>query len=505
MIIGKKAALLLAGTMLAGLAIAAERPNILVLIGDDQNMSSIGAYGAKYKTPNIDRLAEEGVLHTRAYTTSALCVPTRYSCLTGSYPSRCRNRFFKEYDYQPPIRNGAFFCETDHTMVQALQNAGYFTGAAGKWHSDFHDLLPLHHIPNDADPTDPKIKAMLQESVEIQRDLILGYGFDYAECITAGNVVDQYPKALEHHNVEYTVKGALDFLEQAPDDKPFFLWTAFTPTHGPHEPIESADVTVTPEGITDKAVGVMGPRSAIPKNKGVVAEMTLWMDEGIGVIIDKLEAMGKLDNTLVIYLADQQAEGKATPYECGNNIPFIARWPEGGLQAGQVDDALIDVTDMAATFMDVAGAKPYEGLQMDGMSILPVWEGKTDVLKEAIYTEMGYAKSVVTRDHKYIAIRYNDQMLERGMSPNLSGTLAENIDAGNFDRLWVKSPFGQTYKRNGFADPDQLFDLERDPKESKNLAMNPEYKKVLREMKEHLSGYVLSIGRPFGEFSSGVE
>ncbi|VGO19011.1 sulfatase family protein [Pontiella sulfatireligans] len=500
MIVGKKAAMLFAGTMLAGITMAAERPNIVVLIGDDQNMSSIGAYGAKYATPHIDRLAKEGVRHTRAYTTSSLCVPTRYSCLTGSYPSRCRNKLFKEYDFQPPIRNGAFFCETDRTIMQALQKAGYYTGAAGKWHNDFHELLPLHVIPNDADPNDPAIQAMIQESVEIQRDLIHGYGFDYAECITAGNVVDQYPEALEHHNVEYTVKGAIDFLEQAPDNKPFFLWTAFTPTHGPIEPIESGDLTVTPEGFTDKAVGVMGPRSAIPKNKGVVAEMMMWMDEGIGVILDKLEAMGELDNTLVIYLADQQATGKATPYECGNNIPFIARWPDGGIQAGQVNDTLIDVTDMAATFMDVAQAKPIEGLHLDGMSIQPVWLGEVDELKEAIYTESGYSKSVVTKDWKYIAIRYNDQMLKRGMNPNLSGTLAENIDAGNFDRLWIKSPFGQTYKRFGFADPDQLFDLERDPMESKNIAMNPEYQKVLKEMKVYLSGYVNSIGRPFGEF-----
>ena len=81
-------------------SLAVERPNILVLISDDQNMDSIGAYGARYKTPHIDRLASEGIRHTRAYTTSSLCVPTRYSCLTGSYPSRSRNRYFKRYNYQ---------------------------------------------------------------------------------------------------------------------------------------------------------------------------------------------------------------------------------------------------------------------------------------------------------------------------------------------------------------------------------------------------------------------
>lgn len=491
--------------MVAALAVsvqAAERPNILVLISDDQNSNTIGCYGAGFETPNIDRLAEGGVRHTRAYTVSSLCVPTRYACLTGSYPSRCRNKLFKEYDFQPPIRNGAFFCNTDRTIAMALQKAGYFTGATGKWHNDFHELLPLHDIPDDADPNDPKIKAMLQESVEIQRDLIHGYGFDYAECITAGNVVDQYPKALEHHNIEYAVKGALDFLDQAPKNKPFYLWTAFTTTHAPREPIESGDVTVTPEGYTDKAVGVMGPRSGISKkHKNVTEQTVLWMDEGIGVILDKLEKMGELDNTLIVFLSDQQNTGKSTPYECGNKIPFIARWPKGGVPAGQVNDTLLDVTDMAATFMDVAGAKPVEGMHLDGMSILPVWKGETDVLKPAIYTEMGYAKGVVTKDWKYIAIRYNDEILKRGFNPNLSGSLKDNMEAGNFELLWKKTPFGQKTKKIGWADPDQLFDLRKDPNEQNNLYGNPEYVTVLKEMKQHLSGYVQSIGRPFGEFN----
>ena len=489
------------GLLMAGAVMAAERPNILVLISDDQNSNTIGCYGSQFRTPNIDRLAKEGVRHTRAYTVSSLCVPTRYSCLTGSYPSRSRNRLFKEYDNQPSIRNGAFLCETDRTIAMALQKAGYFTGATGKWHNDFHDLMPLREIPNDADPNDPKIKAMLLESVRIQRELIQGYGFDYAECITAGNVDSQYPKALQHHNIEYTVKGALDFLDQAPKNKPFYLWTAFTTTHSPREPIESADVTVTPEGYTDKAVGVMGPRSAIAeKHKNVTEQTVVWMDEGIGVILDRLEKQGRLDNTLVIFLADQQNTGKSTPYECGNNIPFLARWPGGGLKAGQVSDTLLDVTDMAATFMEVSGAKPVEGMHLDGLSILPVWKGETDVLKESIFTEIGYSKGVVTRDWKYIAIRYSDAVLKRGFDPNLSGSLAKNMAAGNFKMLPEGSPFGQPTKKIGWADPDQLFDLRNDPNEQNNLAGNPEYRQKMNEMKAHLSRHVQAIGRPFGEF-----
>lgn len=480
---------------------AADRPNILVLISDDQNSGSIGCYGAKFETPNIDRLAKEGVRHTRAYTTSSLCVPTRYSCLTGSYPSRCRNRLFREYNFQPPIRNGAFFCDTDRTIAMALRNAGYFTGATGKWHNDFHESVSLHKIPRDADPRDPATVRLLKATQEEHRQLLNKYGFDCAECATHGNL-SNYPDALAHHNVEYTVKGAVDFLDRVPDSKPFFLWTAFTTTHGPRERIDTVDVTVTPEGITDKAVGVMPPRSTfIEGNENwVEKQAVLWMDSGIGVILDKLEKMGELDNTLIVFLADQQNTGKSTPYECGNNIPFIARWPNGGVSAGQISDTLLDVTDMTATFMDVSGAQPVEGMHLDGMSIMPVWKGKTDVLKPAIYTESGYAKGVVSKDWKYIAIRYNDEILQRGFNPNLSGPLKDNMEAGNFELLWKKTPFGQDTKKIGWADPDQLFDLTKDPEEQNNLAGNPEYADVLKEMRAHLSGYVNSIGRPFGEF-----
>ena len=183
---------------------------------------------------------------------------------------------------------------------------------------------------------------MLEDSVRIQRKLIKSYGFDYAEHIVAGNVEDQYPKALEHHNVEYVVKGALDFLNQAPKNQPFFLWTAFTTVHGPREPIQSGDITVTPEGYTDKAIGVMKERSEIVKNhKNITEQTVVWMDEGIGVILNELEKQGRLDNTLIVFSPINKTLAKC--HIEGNT--FIVRWPDGGLKAGLVN---IHVTDLAA-------------------------------------------------------------------------------------------------------------------------------------------------------------
>jgi arylsulfatase A-like enzyme len=480
------------------------RPNILVLISDDQNMDTIGAYGSNFATPNMDRLAQEGVIHTRAYTTATLCVPTRYSCLTGRYPSRSTNSIFGPLSKQPSIRNGAAFRPDERTIIQSLRQAGYYTGVTGKWHNDLDLKQYWQKIPKDADPKDPLVIADLKAIQDELRVRLNRYGFDYAEHISEGNL-EYFPAALEHHNIEYTIKGAVDFLDLAPKNKPFFLWAAFTTTHGPHEPIDSGDVRNTPEGYSEDHLGLMPDRSEyIDKSKqwrNIVKETVLWMDGGIGVILDKLEEKGELDTTLIVFLSDQQNAGKASPYERGANIPFIARWPEA-IEAGTKCETLIDVTDMAATFLEVSKANVLDGMDLDGRSILPVWRGETDILKAAILTESGFSKGIITKDYKYIAIRYNQDALNRGFLPPQSGGIKEHLELGSFELLWEKNPYGQPRDNiGGIVDPDQLFDLQKDPDETINLARNPNYKKVMEDMRSHLRKYARAIGRPFGEFS----
>ena len=483
---------------------SAQQPNILVIISDDHNTNTISCYGGNIETPALDRLANEGVRYTRAYTNAALCVPTRYTCLTGAYASRSLHRNYGPLTNQASIANGAFFTENEKTIAMALQNAGYYTGVTGKWHNASKHL-GIDDIPKNADPRDPEVIRNLREEHGKLSDDIRKYGFDYANYLTYGNL-SLYPDELAHHNVEYTVKGAIEFLERTPEDKPFFLWTAFTTTHGPHERIDIADVRMTPEGYTEKHLcyrpEIMPSRAEIIaecKNPDrIMEQMVKWMDEGIDIILKKLDDMGISDNTIVFFLSDQQNIGKSTLYECGQNIAFLTRYPNL-LSGGEVSNSLIDITDMAATILDVSGAEPLEDMQLDGESMLPLWNGNKEQLKTAIFSEMGVAKAVVTKDFKYIAIRYPDYVLEKGIPPE-SGDVKELAEAGKLEMLRRNTPFGQ--KQFGIIDPDQLYDLRNDPDEKVNLAKDPEYADILEEMKFYLSEYIKEIGRPFGEFNN---
>jgi arylsulfatase A-like enzyme len=486
-----------------------KKPNIIVIISDDQEMNTIGAYGsAQAQTPNIDRLASEGMVHTRAYTTASLCIPTRYSCLTGQYASRSRYSLYQPMTSQAVIANGTYFVEDTKTIAQALQKEGYFTVAVGKWHNMAHERNAPNHpsnitanLPKNADPKDPQVISQLKAAQHYLKESLKHYGFDYAECLVDGNL-ESYPSALDHHNVEYTVRGAVDFLDEAPKDQPFFLWTAFTTTHGPREKITSASIHMTAEGYSDRALGVMPSREEIlktVKKKGnVLNETVTWMDAGVGAILDKLTERGQAENTLVIFLSDQQNLGKSTPYESGSNIPFIARWP-AVIEPNTKNSTLFDVTDMAATVMAIAEAQPLEGMHLDGLNLLPVWEGKKDVLKSHIFTEMGHTKAIIGQKYKYIAIRYDPTQLENGFVPPTSGSVPELAQSGQLKGLRKETPFGQS-KRIGIMDPDQLYDLSNDPNETKNLAYNPEYKEILNAMKSELSKEITALRRSFGEF-----
>lgn len=477
-----------------------ERPNIVFVIVDDLNSSFIRSLGGWFPSKGIDRLAEEGMIFRRAYSTSAMCVPTRYTCITGSYASR--STWFGPKEETGRILNNCFLEPHTVTVAQALQQAGYRTGHVGKWHSTADRDLERLSISEDADPRDPEVEEMLQENNARLSEVIRSFGYDYVGGLVDGNLDHSYPRAAAIHNMEYVVKGAFDFLEQD-DDRPFFLWVAATLVHSPKIDLKQDDVRITPVGVREDHLGVMPPRQSIldrfggtPNNNQ--AKMAC-LDDGVGALLDRLDELKIAENTLVIFMADQQHNGKGTCYENGANVSFLARWPRV-IQAGSVCDALVDNTDLASTWMALAGAEPLPGMVLDGYSLMPLFRGQDMVLRDAVFLEMGYSKAVVTDRYSYLAVRYPQELLDSGFVPPRHGTVKEHEQQGTFDMfLYERNPFGQR-RGVGIVDPDQLYDLKNDPEQQVNLASNPEYGPQFEVMKKLLRDKVKQSDRPFGEF-----
>lgn len=478
------------------------RPNVVFIITDDQMLNTVSAYGGMYQTPHINRLAEEGMRFDRAYTTAALCVPTRYTCLTGSWASR--NQWRSPNDRMRRVMNNAYLDIGHPTIAGALKKAGYRTGFVGKDHSVEELDMPLIDLPKDADPNDPSVKEALQINNDRLTGFIQSWGFEYVGGLVHGNLDRQYPDRLAVHNMEYILQGGLDFLDQQTGRQPFFLWFATTLTHTAELALEEDDPHLTPLGVQETVPEVMKPRQQMAKElgnghtSGMEAKVKV-LDEAVGVLLDRLDRMGVAENTLVIFMSDQDNRGKSTVYENGINTLFIARWPKV-IPPGSVCDELVENSDLVPTWLDVAGADPLPAMTLDGYSLMPLFRGSRAPLREAVFSEMGFAKSVTTKEWKYIAIRYDETMVPDRFVPPQSGTVAEHIQKGTFDGFTVdRGPFGQS-RWIGTVDPDQLYDLRRDPQENNNLAGNPEYRQQLEKMKSLLSQKIQQTGRPFGEF-----
>ena len=242
----------------------ASKPNIIFILTDDQNPDTLGCFGGKVLTPTLDKLCRDGVKFTRAYNSSSVCTPSRYTCLTGQYASRCTTERFLKLN--PPGRqsNVGFNVQVEPgswNVARVLRENGYWTGFVGKWHTGTPPLLP---IPSDANLRDPDVAAKLAENQARLCDYIKRAGFDYAASVYRGNLADHKLDALIYHNMEWITKGALDFVEQA-GDKPFFLHLCTTLQHSP-PPNQSiaGDPTMTPAGHLPAPLEVQAPRATHP-------------------------------------------------------------------------------------------------------------------------------------------------------------------------------------------------------------------------------------------------
>lgn len=482
-----------------GAAAAAEpRPNVIFLLTDDQNDDTLACFGGQALTPNLDRLAREGVRFTRAYASSSVCTPSRYTCLTGQYASRCRaERFLKMCP--PGNQSNVSFNVTvgadTPNIGRVLHDAGYATGFVGKWHTG---NPPLAKYKPDADMADPAVAKILAENQQRMVDSIRKCGFDYAASVYRGNLKDHNLDALTVHNMEWVTKGALDFIEQY-KDRPFFLHMATTLQHGP-PPAKSikGDPRITPAGLLPGPLDVQASRESIfprlraaglPDNRS----HGTWLDDAVGAIVERLDKLGLAERTAIIMFSDNGTlAGKGTCYEGGVRTPSLMYW-KGHVGPGLVCDKLIENIDFVPTIFDICGVTAPASMHLDGVSLMPLARGDARAWREEIGLEIGHTRAICTGRWKYVAVRLPPDM-QKAIQAGTLGRPAYHMDVC-FDLQETAMKAHPHY-----ADADQLYDLSADPKETKNLAADPRHAETLADMRARLKAWLARFDRPFAEF-----
>ena len=474
-------------------AASPRRPNVVFILTDDQNFDTLGCYGARVMTPHQDRLAAEGVRFNRAYVTTAACMPSRYGCLTGHYPSRCRHPRFTGA-FPPGTQTSVGFntpLSADlASLPHLLRQAGYTTGMVGKWHLGETGMEGVgfdRSFPADTDPRDPDFSRMLARHQELCAEQVRARGFDTASRIYWNNPASYGVKALDSHNMEWVTEGALDFIETSKDN-PFFLLMAPTLHHVPHPQASlRADPRVCVGGYLDRVPDVMPPRREIlPRVKAAgfspaVAYCT-YLDDGVGAVLDRLDALGLAEDTVVLLLSDNNVPDKLTLYEGGIHVPMLIRWPRG-IAPAQVRDDLVLNLDIAPTLLDVCGIRPPEEMRLDGASLLPMLQGSGSPPHDALFFESGSTRAMCTRDDKYLALRYPAPPKTR---------------EDRFHGVLLGLQINARLHHPAYFEEDQLYDLHDDPEETTNLVLEDPDR--LRAMRKRLRDWLASFGEhPFGE------
>jgi arylsulfatase A-like enzyme len=429
---------------------ASSRPNILLAIADDWSFPHAGIYGDQtVSTPNFDRVAREGARFTHAFVASPSCTPSRAALLTGQAVHR--------------LEEGAnlhgFLPQSYAVYPDLLEAAGYVVGYTGKgWGPGRFE--PGGRTRN---PAGPQFKS-----------------FD-------------------------------EFMQRRARGVPFCFWFGSTDPHRPYEPGTGIQSGMKPERVRV-------PRF-LPDTADVRQDLLDYyyevqrFDRDLGNIIDALERVGELDNTIVIVTSDNGMpfpRAKATVYDGGARIPLAIRWP-GVAEAGHVIESFVSLTDLAPTMLEGAGLKPLAS--MTGDSLLPLLRRESQSGRDRVFIERERHANVRQGDLSYPvrAIRTNDYLYVRNFRPN-------RWPAGDPQQYFAVGPFGDidgsptkslllerrddreiasyfqlaTAKRPA----EELYDLTRDPEQVENVAGRAEYHDVQRRLRSELDEWLRRTGDP---------
>jgi arylsulfatase A len=434
------------GAVTPGTARPANRPNVIVVLTDDQGYADVGAFGARgFTTPHLDRLANEGIRFTSFYAAAPICSPSRAALMTGSYPVRVglTDVLFPDSD--------TGLNPEELTVAELLKASGYATAAVGKWHlGDDETFLPT------------------------RQGFDHYFGLPYSNDMTPlplledETAIEQSPD-LSELTQRYTAR-ALEFIE-AHRQSPFFLYLAHSMPH-------------IPLAVSDAFNG--------QSEQGLYGDVIMELDWSVGQILETLDALGLARDTLVVFTSDNGPwlsygndagsagplrGGKWTTFEGGQRVPGIMRWP-GRIQGNVVSSEVATTMDLFPTLAAITGA-PLPAWPIDGRSLLPLLEGASEASSESEAVYFYYYLGVELQ-----AVRHGRWKLHLPHSYKTVTQPGSDGDPG----------------QEGSSDiPLSLFALDSDAGETTNLAAQfPELVTQLTDAAASFDADIKSNQRPIG-------
>lgn len=441
----------------AGIAAAEERPNILLVLSDDHSWAQVGCYGnTDLKTPNLDRLAAEGMRFDRAYVTCPQCVPSRASIMAGRSPvSIGMTRF------SAPLPADV------KTYPEILRANGYYTGVAGR----------SHHL--DGSPRTSEERAILRD----HNLATMESRFDYCK------ITRSRPEMLKQYR---------EFLDGVPQGKPFFMQLCSNDPHRPFDenaisqPHDPAKIKLPPHFPDTPLV-----REDFARHLDEIARFDGW----IGKALDELDRRGLAKNTLVAFMGDNGAallRGKGTLYEYGIHVPLIVRWP-GVIKPGSTSDVLISGEDLAPTFLQAAGLEPLN--EMSGISFLPLLKGESFRGRQYVFAERGahgnglpLNGAAFDAGRAIVGDRYKLVYNAIWQIPYTPVDFAGQPFWKDLQTQEAAGKLSSEMSRLYFAESRpmfELYDLKTDPAEMHNLIDDPRSATIVAELKKDLAEWMI--------------
>lgn len=432
-------------------------PNVLVIFTDDHGQWAVGAYGNEdVHTPNMDRLAAEGMRFTRGFT-KPVCSPSRAMLLTGLYSHRVGIPDF--IPHGNPVVSGNGLPRGTPTIASVLKKAGYDTALVGKWHLGYGEKYFPGHFGFDL--------------AEGFRYIAPGKEIDSVGRIpflVDGEEVDRFRHDPNHTDV--LADRSIEFLNRDRGDRPFFLFLSIYLPHLPWGAVTEQD-RAPYEGRTLDVSGIEGDPDRVRELRRDYYANISCADRNIGRVLDRIDELDLAGNTLVFFIGDNGfnvgqhgllGKGNARIFDRDRRrpnmfdhsvlVPFLVRWP-GIVEPGSVSDAMVATIDVLPTLAAITGQE--DSMQVDGRSLLPLLRGNTPE-------------------------EWRDAWLD------------------NYDMTYLERDFMRMIRTDDWklvthsTSEHELFDLANDPGELQNLYSRPEVKSVRRDLEARLEEWMKEVG-----------